>query len=74
MNTDQQYDKTILDKCNVDEYFEKGQYHYSTSDFGAAINDFNSALAIDPNHGPSRAMLQLIESILSFRNLDMYNP
>lgn len=53
---------------------ERGQLHYRMNQWGAALNDFNAVLRLDPGHEEARQYAQMIEEILAFRYKDIYNP
>ena len=44
------------------------------NEWGAALNDFNAVLRIDPGHKEAREFIGMIQEILSFRYKDIYNP
>lgn len=54
--------------------YESGCEHYKHGEFGAALNDFNDALALNPEFHQARHMKEMTESILNFRHTDIYNP
>ena len=53
---------------------ERGRLHYRMNEWGAALNDFNAVLRIDPGHKEAREFIGMIQEILSFRYKDIYNP
>lgn len=55
-------------------YVERGQWHYRRNEWGEALNDFNRALKIDPDHREARQFVEMTYEILSFRHTDIYNP
>lgn len=55
-------------------YVERGQWHYRRNEWGEALNDFNRALQIDPDHREARQFVEMTYEILSFRHTDIYNP
>lgn len=59
---------------NVEWLLQRGQLHYRRNDWGAALNDFNRILKIDPGHREARQLTDLVQEILSFRYTDIYNP
>ena len=62
------------DPDNVDFLLQRGQLHYRRNDWGAAINDFNRILKINPQHQEAHQLLDMVQEILSFRYKDIYNP
>ncbi|MFI3295438.1 MAG: nicotinate (nicotinamide) nucleotide adenylyltransferase [Rikenellaceae bacterium] len=74
MKTIGYYTEQLERKPTADHYYERGKLHYAHNDFGRAINDFNSALELDPSHSSARKMVQMTNSILDFRHFDIYNP
>ncbi len=59
---------------NVELLLQRGQLHYRRNDWGAALNDFNKILKIDPRHREAHQFAELVQEILSFRYKDIYNP
>lgn len=55
-------------------FVERGRIHYSRAEWGEALNDFNRALAIDPEHREAREFARMVQEILEFRYKDIYNP
>lgn len=55
-------------------YVERGQWHYRRNEWGEALNDFNRALKIAPDHREARQFVDMVYEILSFRYKDIYNP
>ncbi len=55
-------------------HFERGELYYRNNEFGKAMNDFNRALELDPAYTAARQMREMTESIIQFRNTDIYNP
>ncbi len=55
-------------------YAERGAHYFHTSEWGKALNDFNKALEIKPQHKESTELKKIIEEILKFRHIDIYNP
>ncbi len=58
----------------ADLYVERGKLHYRHNEWGAALNDFNRAMQMDPNHEEARQFAQMVQEILAFRYKDIYNP
>jgi nicotinate-nucleotide adenylyltransferase len=59
---------------NTALYVERGKLHYSLSEWGAALNDFNRVLQLDDSHAEARQYAQMVQEILEFRYKDIYNP
>lgn len=55
-------------------YVERGQWHYRRNEWGEALNDFNRALRIAPDHQQAKQFVDMVYEILSFRYKDIYNP
>ncbi len=55
-------------------YLERGEWHYHHQRWGDALNDFNRALAIDPDHKAAKEFALMAQQILEFRYTDIYNP
>ncbi len=62
------------DADNIDNYMERGMWHYRHDRWGEALNDFNRVLARDAEHVVAREMADMARNILSFRYTDIYNP
>lgn len=62
------------DKENIALLLERGQLHYRMNEWGAALNDFNAILRIDPQHAEARQLIDMVQDILTFRYTDLYNP
>ncbi|MEG1622084.1 MAG: nicotinate (nicotinamide) nucleotide adenylyltransferase [Alistipes sp.] len=63
-----------LDPTNADLYVERGKWHYRRNDWGSALNDFNHAVRLDPEHGEAHQFVDMVQEILQFRYTDLYNP
>lgn len=59
---------------NVGLLVERGMLHYRLNEWGAALNDFNRALTLDPSHEEARQYVEMVQEILQFRYTDLYNP
>lgn len=57
----------------ADTYFIRGKLYWRLGERGAAITDFNHAVALDPQ-SPAKAYLNMTDSIMDFFNPDIYNP
>lgn len=55
-------------------YYQRAQLHYGSGNMGAAINDLNQALKLEPNLTTAQELKDLIQEILEFRYVDIYNP
>ncbi len=55
-------------------YVERGEWHYRHQRWGEALNDFNRALAIDPDHTAAKEYVIMTQQILEFRYTEIYNP
>ncbi|MBQ5595152.1 MAG: tetratricopeptide repeat protein [Alistipes sp.] len=53
---------------------ERGKCHFQYNDWGKAINDFNKAMALDPENKEAKQLHDMVYEILSFRYKDIYNP
>ena len=53
---------------------ERGKLHYRMNEWGAALNDFNAILRLDPENEEARQYTEMIQEILAFRYKDIYNP
>ena len=60
--------------ANADLLVERGKLHYRLNEWGAALNDFNRALALDKEHTEARQYVEMVQEILQFRYTDLYNP
>ena len=47
---------------------------YGRNEWGKALNDFNAALAIEPDNREAQEYVKMIHEILDFRYKDIYNP
>lgn len=54
-------------------YTLRGMKHWGAGHRSLAINDYLAAIAINPD-SPARAALEAADSILAYRNKDLYNP
>lgn len=59
---------------NTTLYLERGKLHYRHNEWGAALNDFNRILALNPAHEEARQFAGMVQEILEFRYKDIYNP
>lgn len=61
-------------KLSAALYTERGKLHYRLNRWGDALNDFNRALAADPDHTEAGQFARMVREILEFRYKDIYNP
>ncbi len=59
---------------SAESFYNIGRDFYANGDFGNAINAFKYALTIDPSFKPASEMLIMVNEILAFRHIDIYNP
>lgn len=67
-------ERLCADAENTALLLERGKLHYRFNEWGAALNDFNRVLQIDPAHAEARQFVQMVQEILAFRYKDIYNP
>ncbi|MFG6381592.1 MAG: tetratricopeptide repeat protein [Muribaculum sp.] len=58
---------------SAEAYYQRGRLHWQAGHRRAAINDYHSALELDPE-SPAGEALRLTMSIMEFYNKDLYNP
>lgn len=58
---------------DADSYYRRGRLYWRLGDKGAAISDYERAVAIDPE-SPAAEALKLCRDIMDFYNTDLYNP
>lgn len=61
------------DKLNANAWFHRGRANRMKGDMIAALNDFHKTVDIDPNHCEAKVSIEMINSIISFRNPDLLN-
>ncbi len=66
--------KLVVEHPTVENFITRGKYHYRQNNFGKALNDFNSALSLEPFNSEATEFKSMIEEIFSFRHVDIYNP
>jgi len=52
----------------------RGRIHYKMQNWGDAMNDYSSALELEPDHPEARSGLEMARSILGYFTPDMFNP
>lgn len=62
------------DSQNVEAFFNRGKVYRLKGDFIAALNDFHRAMDINPNHVEAKVSIEMINSILAFRDPNLLNP
>ena len=55
-------------------FYNMGREFYANGDFGNSVNSFKYALTIDPHYTPASEMLTMVNEVLAFRHIDIYNP
>lgn len=61
------------DENNIDAWFYRGKVNRLKGDQIAALNDFHKTVALNPNHNEAKVSIELINSIIAFRNPDLMN-
>lgn len=59
---------------DADAYVLRGMKHFGAGHRDLAINDYLSALKLDPNSTRAQGALDAANSILDYYNKDLYNP
>ncbi|MEI6276724.1 MAG: tetratricopeptide repeat protein [Prolixibacteraceae bacterium] len=59
---------------NAGASFLSGEIHYSSQNWGAALNCFRRCLQIDPDLTTAQTYVDLILNILGFFHTDQFNP
>ena len=67
-------DEAIARKPSGDLYLERGRLLWRLQRYGAAIADYEKAVALDGPGSPAAAALQLAREVMAFYHRDMYNP
>ncbi len=55
-------------------HFLLGKLAYKQQQWGQAINAFNQALDLDPDHSEAASNLEMANHILGYYTPDMFNP
>ena len=61
----------------VDErlYFMRAEFFYKLNRYGAAINDYNKVVELNPGNKEASGKIDIIKTILRYNNTDIYaNP
>lgn len=58
---------------NADAWYNHGKVNRMKGDLIGAINDFQKAFEIDPKHCEAKVSIDMINSIIAFRNPDLLN-
>lgn len=66
-------DAAIAQEATADAYYQRGRLHWRAGNRGAAMSDYNRAVALDPD-SPAAEALKLCNEIMDFYNTDLYNP
>lgn len=74
MNIEQLSEQLIINPDSADLHYQRGQAYYGAGNMGAAINDLNRALTLNPDFAAANQLKDLIQEILAFRYVDIYNP
>lgn len=74
MNIEQLSQEIINNPSQAELYYKRGQAYYGAGNMGAAINDLNRAMDLKPDFAGAQELKDLIEEILAFRYVDIYNP
>jgi nicotinate-nucleotide adenylyltransferase len=60
--------------AEVESLINQAKAAYGRNEWGKALNDFNAALAIEPENSEAQEYVKMINEILEFRYKDIYNP
>ena len=60
--------------AEVQSLITQAKAAYGRNEWGKALNDFNAALALQPENREAQEYVKMIHEILEFRYKDIYNP
>ena len=60
--------------AEVQSLLTRAKAAYGRNEWGKALNDFNAALALEPENREAQEYVKIIHEILEFRYKDIYNP
>ena len=60
--------------AEVQSLLTQAKAAYGRNEWGKALNDFNAALALEPENREAQEYVKMIHEILEFRYKDIYNP
>jgi len=63
----------VEDEKDINAWFHRGKVNRLKGDLIAALNDFHKTVDLDPHHGEAKVSIEMINSILAFRNPDLLN-
>lgn len=66
--------ESLPESENVEYWMMKGTIEQRFQQWGKAYNAFAKVQQIEPGHQESKSQIALIDSILNFRNNDLFNP
>ena len=66
--------ESLPESENVEYWMMKGTIEQRFQQWGKAYNAFAKVQQIEPGHRESKSQIALIDSILNFRNNDLFNP
>ena len=66
--------KLWAEPSSANQFVARGQWHYQHQRWGKALNDFNYALNIEPDHTEAKSLADMTRQILEYRYTDIYNP
>jgi tetratricopeptide (TPR) repeat protein len=62
-----------IDKAAAQQHYELGRKYWAEGERGAAITEYNRAVALDPE-SPAKTALELIYDIMDFFDPNQLNP
>lgn len=66
-------DDILKSESNDELYFLRGKLYWRIGETSKAINDYNMAIALNPD-SQARIALEQAVKIMDFYNTDLYNP